>query len=125
MHFEHFSEPVLPFRRWLARMARSIWFAALFAGAMLAIGVVGYHMIGHLGWVDSILEASMILAGMGPVATLQNDAIKLFASAYALLSGLVIIGATGFILAPWLHRMMHYLYQEKPAATYKQHTEKK
>jgi hypothetical protein len=112
MHFEHFSEPVLPYRRWIARCARSIWFAGLFAGAMLALGIIGYHLIGHLGWVDSTLEASMILAGMGPVATLQNDAIKLFASAYALLSGLVIIGATGFILAPWLHRMMHYLHED-------------
>ncbi|HSY27264.1 MAG TPA: hypothetical protein VK832_07165 [Burkholderiaceae bacterium] len=95
-------------------MARSIWFAALFAGVALAIGVAGYHWLDHLPWVDAILEASMILSGMGPVAPMASDAAKLFASAYALLSGLFIIGATGFILAPWLHRVLHYLHQENP-----------
>ncbi len=79
----------------------------------LGIGVFGYMTLGHLPLVDAILEASMILAGMGPVAPMNSVPAKLFASAYALMSGLVIIGTTAVILAPWVHRMLHYFYQDR------------
>jgi hypothetical protein len=113
MRFERYSQPVLPFQLWLKRVAQSLWLAAMVAGVSLAIGILGYHTLGGLGWVDSILEASMILGGMGPVAPLANNAVKLFASAYALFSGLVLITTTGILLAPWLHRMLHYLHYEE------------
>ncbi|MDP9127919.1 MAG: hypothetical protein M3N08_06650 [Pseudomonadota bacterium] len=111
MRFEHYTEPVLPLIPWLRRIARSVSLASVVVGVSLLIGVLGYHTLGHLNLVDSILEASMILGGMGPVAPLTNDAVKLFASAYALYSGLMLIGTTGILLAPWLHRMFHYLHQ--------------
>jgi hypothetical protein len=75
--------------------------------ASLGIGVSGYHWIAGFGWVDSVLNASMILGGMGPVGTLESDSAKLFASVYALFSGLVLVGATGLVLGPILHRMLH------------------
>src|SRR5271168_3539395 len=99
MRFEHYSEPVLPFTLWLRRVGKSVQLAALLAGISLAVGILGYHTLGKLGWVDSILEASMILGGMGPVAPLTSDGVKLFAAAYALFSGLVLIGTTGILLA--------------------------
>ena len=108
MHFEHYSEPVLPFAKWLRRVIRCFGLAVLFVAFALNIGVFGYHYIGHLAWVDAILEASMILGGMGAIAPMTNDAVKLFASAYALFSGLVALSAMGVLLAPWLHRMLHY-----------------
>jgi hypothetical protein len=73
----------------------------------LAIGVLGYHYLGHLEWIDSLLNASMILGGMGPVEHINNDIGKVFASIYALFSGLFFIGMVGFLLAPFAHRMMH------------------
>ena len=76
----------------------------------LLIGVAGYHWIDHLDWIDAILESSMILGGMGPVNPLQNDAAKLFASGYALFSGLVLIGVTGVILTPLVHRILHHFH---------------
>jgi len=108
MRFERFSEPLLPFNCWLRRMIKSIGLAVAITGTALLIGIIGYHLLGKLGWVDSILEASMILGGMGPVATMQNDPVKLFASAYALFSGLVVLSTMGIILGPWLHRVMHH-----------------
>ena len=38
---------------------------------------------------------------------------KLFASFYALYSGLVLIAATGILLAPFLHRIVHKFHLEK------------
>ena len=79
----------------------------------LSIGIGGYHWIDNLDWVDSLLEASMILGGMGPVNPLRNDAAKIFASGYALFSGLVLIGVMGIILTPITHRLLHKFHLEK------------
>jgi hypothetical protein len=78
----------------------------------LLIGITGYHVIAGLNWVDSILEASMILAGMGPVNTLPSSSAKLFASAYALFSGVIFIGVIGIILGPFVHRVLHKFHLE-------------
>lgn len=78
----------------------------------LAIGVGGYHYLGGLGWVDSLLNASMILGGMGPVDLLQTREAKLFAAFYALFSGIVFLGVAGIMLAPVAHRVLHYLHLE-------------
>ena len=121
MHLEHFSEPVLAHPLWIKRVFKSIWCALIIVGIALLIGVSGYHLLGGLPWIDAILEASMILGGMGAVAPMKTDAVKLFASAYALFSGLVVLSTMGIILGPWLHRMMHHAYaditdtKEKPA----------
>lgn len=73
----------------------------------LAIGIVGYHCLAGFGFVDSLLEASMILGGMGPVNQLPTDGAKIFASLYALFSGLMFIGIMGVVLSPIVHRFMH------------------
>ena len=104
-----------------ARRVRSFPHRFLFAmalssgliGLALGVGILGYHLIAELDWVDSLLNASMILAGMGPVNPLTSDAAKIFASAYALLSGLVFIGATGILLTPIFHRVLHHFHLEE------------
>lgn len=111
MHFEHFSEAVIPRAQWLRRVAKSAWLAMAIVAVALAIGILCYHILGNLGWTDALLEASMILGGMGPVATMQGEAVKLFASVYALISGLVLVTATSIILAPWLHRLLHQFHR--------------
>jgi hypothetical protein len=74
------------------------------------IGTLGYHELGSLGWVGAFLNASMILSGMGPVDRLKTTAAKLFASFYALFSGLVFIGVAGVLAAPWVHRVFHWMH---------------
>jgi hypothetical protein len=75
--------------------------------ASLGIGILGYHYVAQFTWIDSLLNASMILGGMGPMGELHTDGAKVFASAYALFSGLVFIGVLGTLLAPFVHRLMH------------------
>ena len=82
-------------------------------GLALGLGILGYHFIAGFNWVDSLLNAAMILAGMGPVGVLSSDAAKLFASAYALFSGLVFISATGILLTPIFHRVLHRFHIEE------------
>lgn len=73
----------------------------------LAVGMLGYHFLAGLNFVDSLLEASMILGGMGPVNELHSDGAKIFASIYALYSGLLVLALMGIVLAPVVHRVMH------------------
>lgn len=78
----------------------------------LGIGVLGYHELAGLGWVDSLLNASMILGGMGPVDPLHMDEAKLFASFYALFSGLVFIGVASLLIVPFAHRLLHRFHMD-------------
>ena len=78
----------------------------------LGIGILGYRILDDLPWVDAILNASMILGGMGPVNVLHTTAAKLFASAYALFSGLIFVIVTGIVIAPILHRFFHWFHLE-------------
>jgi hypothetical protein len=108
--YEHHSEPVISRAQWLLRMFHSARLALGTIGVSLLIGITGYHLLGNLGWVDALLEASMILGGMGPVAVMDNDAVKIFASFYALFSGLMLVAVAGILLAPFLHRLMHHFH---------------
>lgn len=110
--YEHRSEALLPLREFILRVVRQILIAASVVGAALAIGAIGYHGLGDLPWVDAILNAAMILGGMGPVDVLRSDAAKLFAAGYALFSGIVFIGVAGLILAPLFHRVLHRFHLE-------------
>src|SRR5262249_32220195 len=82
------------------------------AVAMLGAGVVGYHYLVDLPWIDALLNASMILGGMGPTDPIRNDIGKLFASVYALLSGLVFVAMCGVLIAPFAHRFLHRFHAE-------------
>ncbi len=105
--FEDKRQPLIPSARFVRRIALSIALAGAIAAVALSIGVLGYHFIAELPWIDALLDASMILGGMGPVSPLKSDAAKLFASAYALFSGLVFISVVAVTLAPIMHRILH------------------
>lgn len=105
--FERKHEKLAPFSVFLRRMLGATGLAALIILFVLLIGIVGYHWLGGLDWIDSLLEASMILGGMGPVNPITTTIAKLFASGYALFSGLVFIGLMGIMLTPVIHRIMH------------------
>lgn len=72
-----------------------------------SIGILGYQYIGKLGWIDSIYNASMIVTGMGPVNEMETDSAKLFASVYALFSGVVFLSTVAIFFAPFAHRLTH------------------
>lgn len=113
LSFERRHESLLPRALFIRRLAR--WAAA--AGAVvlisLALGVCGYHFLEGLPWIDALLNASMILGGMGPVDPIRTAAGKIFASFFALYSGLAIISVAGLLLAPLVHRFLHKFHLEQ------------
>ena len=72
----------------------------------LAIGILGYHVFEGLPWIDALLNAAMLLGGMGPVNELHTTAGKLFASFYALYCGVIFLVVAGILLTPIIHRFI-------------------
>ena len=110
--FERRGQPVASRRKFLIRMAIAIglWIVLTIVG--LAIGVAGYAAFEGMSFVDAYVNAAMILSGMGPVGELKTTGGKVFAGSYAILSGLIIVIATGFVLAPIFHRILHRFHVE-------------
>jgi hypothetical protein len=107
------TDRVLPFSRFIKRLLLCIAIAGGLMAVALGIGVVGYHVFGQLPWIDALLNAAMILTGMGPVDRLPTDAAKVFASLYALFSGLVFITTIGVVIAPIFHRVLHRFHLDE------------
>ena len=105
--FEHRKQPLLTPREFLIRELIYLFVASLIIIGSLLLGVFGYHYLEGLTWVDSLVNASMILGGMGPVDVLHTVAGKFFASFYALYSGIIFLVTVGIILAPLYHRFLH------------------
>jgi hypothetical protein len=113
LSFERRNEKLAPRSVFIKRLLVAELFALGLIAVALMIGIAGYHFIAGFGWIDSLLEASMILGGMGPIKELPNDTAKVFASIYALFSGLVFIGLMGIVLGPVVHRIMHKFHVDE------------
>ena len=106
--YEHKRHHLLPWPRFICRASRHLLVGILIVATANIAGTIGYHATAGLGWLDSFLNASMILSGMGPVDKMRMyPGGKLFAASYALFSGVVFIGVMGVVLAPWAHRLLH------------------
>lgn len=112
MFFEHHTQPIATRNEFARRMLRFGLLTASMIFFSLAVGMLGYHYLESLSWIDSLLNASMILGGMGPVNPLQTNAGKIFASFYALYSGIVLLASVGVLAAPVFHRFMHRFHLE-------------
>ncbi len=113
LHYESKHQPLLPKGQYHHRLLRSILAGVVILTVFLSIGVVGYHLSCGFDWLDSLLNASMILSGMGPTSPIQTNAGKWFASFYALFSGVVFITTIGLVLAPVAHRIFHRFHLEE------------
>jgi len=110
--YERRTERLLTRAEFSRRVVRHLLFGASAVVVALGLGVLGYRYLAHLTWPDALLNASMILGGMGPVDPIQGTAAKIFASVYALFSGLFFIALLGFLLGPFAHRLMHRFHWE-------------
>ena len=111
--YERRQDQLAPRSIFIKRIIATLVVALVLIAVALTIGIAGYHFIAGFNWIDSLLEASMILGGMGPVRELPNDTAKIFASIYALFSGLILIALMGIVLSPVIHRVMHKFHVDE------------
>jgi hypothetical protein len=111
--FEHKNTPVLSRKAFYKRQVRFLMYSMFLLSSSLAIGMIGYRVFGGLSWIDAFYNASMILTGMGPIDKMTEDASKIFASLYALFSGVVFLSTVAVLFAPAIHRFMHLMHIEE------------
>jgi hypothetical protein len=112
MRYEHYRQPVISRARFLIRLSWHVLIALGIVAISWGIGILGYHYFEGLSWIDSVVNAAMILGGMGPVNPLYTNCGKLFAAFYALFSGIVFLVAVAVLLAPVAHRFLHKFHIE-------------
>ncbi len=110
--YEKRHHKLAPIGLFYRRTASNAAFAFMLIAASLAAGMAGYRYFENYQIIDAFLSASMILSGMGPIGDIKSDGGKIFAGLYAIYSGVVIIAATGIILAPLMHRLLHKFHMQ-------------
>lgn len=110
--FEHKSSPLLTRQAFIRRMSRCALLGAGISAATLMAGMSGYHFLEGMSWVDAFANASMILAGMGPLGSMNTQSGKIFAGFYALFCGLILVTVITILLAPIFHRALHKFHLE-------------
>ena len=110
--YEHRKQPLLSRAAFLSRVWRHALVAFAIAGGSLIVGILGYHGFEGLPWIDALLNSAMLLGGMGEVDPLHTLGGKMFASFYALYSGLIFLVSTGVLFAPIIHRFLHRFHLE-------------
>jgi hypothetical protein len=109
--YETRKDRLAPKHVYYQRLRKNMLVAACILFASLLIGVLGYKFtVPEFDWYDSLLNASMILSGMGPVidaGIVLSKSAKVFASVYALFSGISFLSTFSIIIAPVLHRLFH------------------
>lgn len=108
--YERRDEPMASMSSFLGRLFRAFLATLVIVSVSLAIGTVGYSYFLDMPWIDGLINASMILTGMGPVDRMETTAGKLFASFYALYSGLAFLSMVAIIIAPVYHRFLHHFH---------------
>jgi hypothetical protein len=108
--FERRGQPMISRAEFARRVARFAAIGLAIVVGSWAVGACGYHFLQGLGWLDAVLNAAMILGGMGPVNEITRSAAKVFASFYALYSGLVLIAVAGLLVVPVFHRFIHHFH---------------
>jgi|SRR3972149_2010325 len=110
--FERRHEPLLSRAAFLWRLVSHVGIAVGIVFGSLVVGILGYHYMEGLEWIDSLLNAAMILGGMGPVGEMHAVSGKIFAACYALYSGIVFLVVAGVLFAPIIHRLIHHFHLE-------------
>jgi hypothetical protein len=110
--FEHRHEKLLPRQLFIRRLAKYALFSLGLVIFSLIIGVIGYHSLEGYSWVDSFLNAAMLMGGMGPVGIMHSDGGKIFAGIFALYCGFIELVAIGIFAAPIFHRFLHHFHLE-------------
>jgi hypothetical protein len=109
---EHHKQPLVSRSVFLKRVAKCMWIAFLLLAGSIFLGGLVYHCIEGLSWLDSLMNAVMIMTGLGLVDTLHSTAAKIFTCFYAVFTALVFYMSLAIIFAPLIHRFLHRFHLE-------------
>ena len=110
--FEHHKEPLVSKKVFIQRVARCVMVSSLLLTGSILIGAGVYHYVEGFSWVDAMMNAIMIMTGLGLVDTLHTTPAKIFTCFYAILTAVVFYMVLAIIFAPLIHRFLHEFHLE-------------
>jgi hypothetical protein len=119
--FEHRKQPLVSKQSFVKRLVFAAVLSTVLLAVWTAVGMIGYHALAGLGWVDAFLNSAMIVGGMGPVDVLNNQPAKVFAGFYAIFSGVIFLSIFGLLIAPVFHRFLHRFHLDTDGLEEPQH----
>ena len=111
--FEPLHHTPITQRQFQFRIFKGVLIIQAFMLLSLGVGIWGFEYFEGYTFIDALLHASMLLGGMGQINPIVTNDGKVFASVYALYSGLFVIASIGVLLAPVLHRILHKFHADK------------
>ena len=108
--------PLSSWATFFARVRRAGVVSGSLIGGTLLVGTLGYHIVDDFSWLDAFHQSALLLSGMGPVKENTSVAGKVFDSFYALFCGVILLGATGILFTPVIHRILHRFHIEDASA---------
>jgi hypothetical protein len=111
--YEHRTAPLLPWPAFRRRLIRNGTYAIVLLAISLVGGTWGFWSFAGETRIDALLNAAMLLGGMGPVGEIRSTAGKLFAAGFALYAGLAFLGMATLLFAPVFHRALHKFHLEE------------
>ena len=106
-------QPLAPLRVFYNRIVQCFLITLVIIAFSLALGTVGYHYAADLDWLDALLNAAMILTGMGPVTPMTTTGGKLFSVFYCLFSGIAFLSLVAILITPIYHRFLHRFHLDE------------
>jgi len=110
--FEHHKQPLVSKSVFMQRVVKCVWVASLLLAGTILMGACVYHYVEGLAWVDAVMNAVMIMTGLGLVDTLHTIPAKIFTTFYAILTAVVFYMVLAIIFAPLIHRFLHEFHLE-------------
>jgi hypothetical protein len=108
--YEHRHQPLLSWQQFYLRILRAVILTFGILLATILVGAIGYHSLGHLSWIDSVLNAVLVMTGLGLTVTLQTTAAKVFTSFYAIISAIIFFAGIAVLFSPLIHRALHHFH---------------
>ena len=108
--FEHKREPILPLSQFLKRLLRCVVLSLGLLGVTIGVGTVVYHGAENQSWIDALLNAVMIMCGLGLQGGLTTFSGKLFTVVFAVFSAFVFYTTLALLFTPILHRFLHHFH---------------
>lgn len=105
--FERQNENLISRRKFAKRIFVFAFMGIIIETLTIFIGSLGFHFIEGLSWLNSILNATMVITGNGPSFEAHSNTGKIFQIIFSVAGVIIFVLVISVILVPVFHRVLH------------------
>ncbi len=100
IHPQKDSDPIHSFVR---HFLRNLVLGSAILILILFIGLIGYRYFENTGWIDSYVNAAMIVSGVGTLTDPKTTEGKIFVGTYSILGSASFLLVVAVVFSPVIH----------------------